>query len=287
MVSALLTPLYWRNKIEQDVNSAPYYYPKTLDTSDLLWVRKKGLSYFRYPELFLNHQLVHAVFTRIGGTSSPPFQGLNTSYTVGDRPEHVRANLGKIKEVIELHHLVSMNQSHGDGILVLRKHDSSLPLDQPLADAAITDMPGVAIMVKQADCQGVIIFDPGKDVVANIHCGWRGNVNGILQQVVSRMRHEFGCRGADLLAAIGPSLGPCCAEFVNYEKIFPEVFKPFMVRKNHFDLRAISVFQLLEAGLREENIKVAGICTRCRTDLFFSYRGELKTGRFGSVVMLR
>ena len=89
------------------------------------------------------------------------------------------------------------------------------------------------------------------------------------------------------MAAIGPSLGPCCAEFVTYRDIFPEEFDRFMVDENHFDLWALSSWQLENAGMRPENIEVAGLCTRCRTDLFYSYRAEGNTGRFGTVAMLR
>ena len=87
-------------------------------------------------------------------------------------------------------------------------------------------------------------------------------------------------------AAVGPSLGPCCAEFRTYEEIFPPEFEKFMVRKNYFDLWAVSRMQLLDAGLDKAHVHIAGICTRCRTDLFYSYRGEGVTGRFGTVVML-
>ena len=90
-----------------------------------------------------------------------------------------------------------------------------------------------------------------------------------------------------MLAAIGPSLGPCCGEFVTHEEIFPKEFGRFMVGENHFDLWKLSRWQLLEEGIKEDNIEVAGICTKCRTDLFYSYRSEGVTGRFGTVVMLR
>jgi YfiH family protein len=183
-----------------------------------------------------------------------------------------------------------MNQSHGNGIFVLGPDQIDRRIDRkietPSADAVITNTPNIAILVKQADCQGVIIFDPEKRVVANVHCGWRGNAKNILGNVVMRMNHDFGCKECDLLAAIGPSLGPCCAEFVGHEKIFPNNFQRFMVRKDYFDLWAISHWQLRNAGLRKKNIEISGICTRCRTDLFYSYRGEGKTGRFGTVVML-
>ncbi len=264
----------------------PFSEINILNLSDLLWVRE-DVTYFCYPNLSLNQQLIHGVFTRHGGASDPPYSSLNTSYSLGDRPENVTANLSKIKETIQAKHLIFMNQSHGAEIYVLRKGDFKRQGSIPLADAMITDIPGIALMVKQADCQGVIIFDPRNRVVANVHCGWRSNVKNILGRTVTRMREDFGSRGSDLLAAIGPSLGPCCAEFVSHEEIFPKEFEPFMVRKNYFDLWAISYWQLLEAGLGKENIELAGICTRCRTDLFYSYRGEGETGRFATVAMLK
>jgi YfiH family protein len=254
---------------------------------NLVWVQKKKILYFRYPRLSLNRNLVHGVFTRHGGLSDPPYESLNTSYTVGDRPEKVTGNLTRIKEVIGAHRLIFMNQSHGDHILLLRK-GLHIPCGEiPSADAVITDIPGLAAMVNQADCQAVILFDPTRRVVANVHCGWRGHVQNILKRTVIRMTDTFGCKASDLLAAIGPSLGPCCAEFVSYKEIFPATFQAFMVRENHFDLWSTSRRQLERAGLRKENIEIAGICSRCCTDLFYSYRREGRTGRFGTIVMLR
>ena len=254
--------------------------------SNLLWVREKS-TYLRYPNLFLNPQLVHGVFTRNGGISETPYHSLNISYTVGDAPDNVTFNLHTIKKTIGAKHLIFMNQSHETDILVLRKGQHERFENIPSADAIITNVPFFALMVQLADCQGVIIFDPQKKVVANAHCGWRGNVQNILGRVVTRMEQDFGSRRSNLCAAIGPSLGPCCAEFVSHEEIFPDDFLRFMVRENHFDLWAISCRQLVAAGIGEENIEVAGICTCCRTDLFYSYRAEGKTGRFGTIAMLR
>jgi len=255
------------------------------DLSGLLWIREPA-PYFRYPGLSRYPQLVHGIFTRQGGTSSPPYDFLNISYDVGDLPRNVASNLAIIKNALGANHLIFMNQSHGNGIFVFRPEHMDIKVEIPSVDAVIIDTPDIAILVKQADCQGVIIFDPEKRVVANVHCGWRGNVKNILGNVVTRMKHDFGCREHDLLATIGPSLGPCCAEFVGHKKIFPNSFEEFMVRENNFNLWAISEWQLVNAGLRQENIESSNICTRCRTDLFYSYRGEGETGRFGTVVML-
>lgn len=266
----------------------PVFFSKMRNPSllDLKSVRQE-IPFFQFPRLFSRRQLMHGIFTRHGGVSKPPFNTLNISYSVGDQQENVAENIRKIRNVIKAKDIVHMKQSHGDGILVLGQNKSAEYNEASSADAMITDVPGIALLVKQADCQGTIIYDPNRNVVANVHCGWRGNVQNILGRVVVRMKEEFGCEKSDLLAAIGPSLGPCCSEFVSYKDIFPEVFERFMVQENHFDLWAASCWQLQRAGLREDNIEVAGICTRCRTDLFYSYRGEGKTGRFGTVVMLR
>jgi YfiH family protein len=255
-------------------------------SSELLWTQG-DLKCFLYPKLSRHPGLVHRVFTRQGGVSDPPYDSLNSSYTVADRPENVKANLEKIKKAIKAEQLVFMTQEHGENIVILRKDYFKSPCGIPPADAMITNMPRIALMVKQADCQGVIIFDPEKKVIANVHCGWRGNVRNILENVIISMTNDFGCRPSDLLAAIGPSLGPCCAEFVDYKDIFPGEFETFLVRENYFDLWAISCRQLQRAGLKRENIEISGICTRCRTDLFYSYRGEGRTGRFATVAMLR
>lgn len=246
----------------------------------------KEVPYLQFPNLSEHDQLVHAVFTRRGGVSESPYDTLNASYTTGDKPACVSKNLKIIQEAIGAKHLIFMNQMHGKEILVL--HGEGEALGAPAnADALITDLREVALTVKQADCQAVLLFDPTRGVISNVHCGWRGNVHNILGHVVEQMGSEFGCGVANLQAAIGPSLGPCCAQFVHHEREFPEAFRRFMVREGYFDLWEISRWQLLEAGLKEDRIEVAGICSRCRTDMFYSYRAEGITGRFATVAMLK
>ncbi len=247
----------------------------------------KRVRCLQFPRLVSHDRLVHAVFTRKGGVSEAPYDTLNVSYDTDDRPECVSKNMQIVKDAIGAKDLAFVNQVHGKEILVLRQHDFDRLREPVNADAMITDIPQLALMVKQADCQGVLLFDPTKGVVANVHCGWRGNVINILKSVVEKMTSDFGCFATDLAAAIGPSLGPCCSEFVDYEVIFPEAFRRFMSRKAYFDLWEISRYQLLEAGLKDEHIEVAGICTRCRTEMFYSYRGEGETGRFATVIMLK
>lgn len=246
----------------------------------------KHTEYVCHPWLSKNKRLIHGIFTRRGGVSAPPFDSLNTSYSVGDVEENVSKNISYIKMAMEADELIFMNQRHGTDMALIRSGRYGNELNTPDADAMVTDVPGIALMVKQADCQGVIIYDTKSHVLALVHCGWRGNVRNILGKAVATMKSEFCCDEKDLLAAIGPSLGPCCGEFSGYEDIFPGSFERFMVRKNYFNLWALSRSQLIEAGIRESKIETAGICTRCRTDMFYSYRGEGRTGRFATVAML-
>lgn len=242
---------------------------------------------FQFPGLSSYDNLAHAVYARHGGVSQPPFHSLNTSYSTGDSVERVRTNLQIIQTAMAARWLRGMKQVHGKDIVVIHHDDPTASSDPLEADAMITDAPEMALMVKQADCQAVLLFDPVMKVISNVHCGWRANTHYVLADVVHRMRDGFGCHPSEIRAAIGPSLGPCCAEFITHDQLFPESFKRFMVRKNYFDLWALSRWQLAEAGLRKENIEVAGICTKCRTDLFYSYRAEGVTGRFATVMMLK
>jgi hypothetical protein len=244
-----------------------------------------NIPYFQYPGLSACGKTDHKVFTRQGGRSLPPYDSFNTSLAVDDRPENVTYHLEQIRSLLGAESLAFMNQTHGDRVAAVGRDTAGDPV--PDADAIITGDPGVAIMVKQADCQGVMLLDPVKWVVANVHCGWRGNVQNILGKTVGEMVQSFGCRAEDVRAAISPSLGPCCAQYRTYDEIFPESFLQFRVGDDHFDLRAVSCWQLVEAGVLPENIEVADVCTSCRTDLFYSYRREGETGRFASVVMVK
>jgi YfiH family protein len=244
------------------------------------------IPYLQFPGLSAHSLLKHAVYTRHGGVSEPPYHHLNVSRAVGDEAEHVAVNLGMIQQALGARHLAGMKQVHGSHILVLTDDRArGLKKSASQADAMVTNLPGVALMVRQADCQAVILMDPDKGVIANVHCGWRGNTANLLGKVIRRMKDIFGCDPAALYAAVGPSLGPCCAEFTTFDSLFPESFRRFMVKTNYLDLWEVSRWQLLQAGLRKDRIEVAGLCTRCRTDLFYSYRGEGTTGRFATVAM--
>jgi len=230
-------------------------------------------------------EVTHAVFTRRGGVSPIPFDSLNVSYHTEDDTKLVDKNRKTITAIIGVAHLVSAHQVHKNGAKIIDRPPESADELQGF-DALLTRLPGVALMIKQADCQAIILYDPGRKAIGNVHCGWRGNVLDIIGHTVQAMTDVFGSRPQDILACISPSLGPCCAEFKNFQQEFPPSLWRYVVRPDHFDLWAISRGQLLSAGILPEHIEIAGICTKCRRDEFFSYRGEKITGRSGTVVAL-
>ncbi|MFH1091694.1 MAG: polyphenol oxidase family protein [Pseudomonadota bacterium] len=248
--------------------------------------RENGLVYYRF-ELFEPYpELQHGVFTRVGGVSPPPRQGLNLAFAEGEPEAYARKNLDLAAEALGFEGLSFAGQAHGDQALVIRAEDNYRPRSRRDVirgyDALITPDPAVGLLLKLADCQGVILYDPGTRVVALVHSGWRGSVKNVLGRTVRRLEAEFGVRPADLLAGVSPSLGPCCAEFVNYERELPESFWGYG-RGDLFDFWAISRDQLTEAGVRPEKIEVSGMCTKCGDEGFYSYRREGITGRFGLV----
>ncbi len=232
----------------------------------------------------------YAMTNRYGGQGRGNFSSNNMSFDVGDVRDVVLANRRHLKSQLNLHALLSAHQNHGTEVFCLKEqlHDD---LEVNGYDALVTDQVGIGLMVQQADCQAVLLFDPRQKVIAAIHCGWRGSVQNILAETVAVMVEEYGTIPPEVHGVISPSLGPCCAEFVNYKDELPSDFLHFMVRQDYFDFWKISKNQLSVAGVNSKNIDVIGNCTSCSTD-YFSYRKACQetagiTGRNSSVVYLQ
>jgi polyphenol oxidase len=236
-------------------------------------------------------RLVHGVFTRHGGVSRQPYATLNVGWSNGDAPEAVRENFLRVEGAMGVEKMVTSNQTHGDSIHIVDEeflvraptmhHHIFLA---PQGDALVTSLHGVGLLIKIADCQAIFLVDPVREVIANVHCGWRGSVKDVPMKVVALLRDRFGSRPEDILAAISPSLGPCCAEFRNYVEELPASFLPFQTKRPYFDFWAITRWQLIESGLRPEHIEAANRCTVCESGDFFSYRGEKAAGRNAAVL---
>ena len=234
--------------------------------------------------------IVHGSLTRHGGCSGEPFDTNNLSFGVGDNRRSVADNRERIIQKFGVTTLASAKQVHGDTICRVEKEEGNKEIRFEDCDAMLTNLAGVGLMIGHADCQAVVFFDPVKKVIAAAHSGWRGSVLNIAAKTVAAMEKDYNCRAGDIRAGISPSLGPCCAEFVNFRKELPPSFWKFQVKDNYFDFWQITRNQLQEFGIARENISASGICTSCSAD-YYSYRracreGDGTTGRNGSVIAL-
>jgi purine-nucleoside/S-methyl-5'-thioadenosine phosphorylase / adenosine deaminase len=260
--------------------------------------------------------LLHGFSTRPGGVSSLEFEKvLNLGFMEWDQRENVLENRRFFQSALDANELelIPLKQIHSALIRVFPN-----PTAGPCkGDASATNHPGLLLAIQTADCVPILLVDPKKRAVAAVHAGWRGTLARITQKAVGRMRFEYGSNPKDLLAAIGPSIGPCCyevaadfvskftAQFADATDYFDEPrsgeepnplqwlnMKPPGHQpppKNvHLDLRKTNRSQLLAAGLLAKNIHVSDLCTACHTGLLFSHRREGPvSGRLMSAIGLR
>ena len=150
--------------------------------------------------------------------------------------------------------------------------------DQPEGDAAIAHCPGHLLGIRTADCLPVLIADPRRRLVGAAHAGWRGTAKGVVRRLVAALLEESS-RSRDLIAALGPAIGPCCYEVGEEVRAAlgagaAPAFRPGPRGRPHLDLRAANRLQLLEAGLRADNVHAIEECTACRPDRYHSHRRD-------------
>jgi len=258
---------------------------------NLISAKKNDISFLQFPNLSGFSDIRHGVFTRKNGYSNTPYKSLNTSYSTGDSIKNVTLNRMVISKCFEGSQLVFADQVHGTKVVSFAKKNKTLKKKShemlPECDAMITDIKKRSLVIQVADCQSILIYDPVMQVIAKVHSGWRGSIKNIVGRTISTMEKEFGTKPKHIISGISPSLGPCCAEFVNYKNEIPEKLWKYKNDSDHFDFWAISLDQLRDAGVLKKNISSSEICTRCNTNLFFSYRSEGTTGRFAAVIGLK
>ncbi len=221
----------------------------------------------------------HGFTTRDGGVSTAPWDRLNLGGFVGDDPACVAENWRRLGRATGLA-FARVKQVHG--ARVVRADGPTAPEDE--ADAVLSAAEGVAACVSVADCVPVLLADPGTGAVAAVHAGWRGTLARAAAEAIAALRREVGAPADRLLAAVGPSIGPCCYEVskdlgVRFrQEIGAEVV--LGGERPRLDLWRANVRVLAQAGVRPERIEVLGRCTSCERDLFFSHRRDAgRTGR--------
>lgn len=262
----------------------------------MLRIADNGLVYYQFESMARfgeTGQLRHGVFTRLGGASAPPFAALNTGSTVGDEQSAVDENHRRICQALDVPvvDIAAGHQVHGINVALIGRQDCGHV--RPATDALLTNRPGVPLMQRFADCTPLVLYDPLRRVLGLAHAGWRGTVQGMAVEIVRAMGDYFGSQPADILAGIGPSIGPCCYEIGS--EVADQVRASFAEGASwllnqaggavHLDLWAANRRQLEMSGIKE--IEVAGLCTACHKKEFFSHRAENgRTGRFGVLAVL-
>jgi YfiH family protein len=216
----------------------------------------------------------HGFTTREGGTSRGAFATLNLSATVGDDPAHVRENWDRLRAATGLD-FARVRQVHG--CRVVEAEAGTEPVEE--ADAVATASPGVAACVSVADCVPVLLADPRSGAVAAVHAGWRGTIGGAAAAGVKALVDRHGARPGDLLAAIGPGIGPCCFEVSRdlAVRFRDEVGPATATPRDHgsrVDLWRANELLLRRAGVARRRIETLGRCTSCEDGKFFSHRRD-------------
>jgi len=262
-------------------------------------VQKNKIEYLQSPLLSNCDFLEHAFCTRRGGASQDEYASLNMSFREGDEEFRVLQNWEKMATAfaIPMEHFLVVNQVHGDAIFFIKQHGSYFSSREDLNyDAIVTKRANLAICIKTADCVPVFLVDKVKKVIAVVHAGWRSSSLSISAKVIRLMQSQYGSLPADILAAIGPSIGKCCYEvdsvvaqsFQNQSRRESFLFPVAGKNKWMLDLAKANYSQILDCGIPEPNIEISGYCTKCNQDIFFSHRGSGGiTGRQVNFMMIK
>ena len=259
------------------------------------WVERGGIFSLEWTPLREISFIDHAFCSRRRGASRGAFAGLNYSTREGDTEEAVRKNRETLSAAFGVpeERFVTLRQVHGNRIIHLEKDGPGSPLLE--GDGIVTAREDLAIGIKTADCVPIFLVDPGSPAVGVVHAGWRGTAMGIVEEAVEAMKKAFSTDPAELVAVIGPAIGPCCYE------VDEQVYRPLTTRMGRddffrrrgrekwmLDLVKANNIQLVNAGVRARHVHAANLCTSCHRDVFFSHRGDKgMTGRQINFILIR
>jgi len=252
-----------------------------------------GLKYLYFSEMEKLGWVMHAFTTKRGGVSPLPANALNLSYIRGDSRENVQLNRRRLLQALEIGscRLVTLRQLHSNRVII---PGSEIETEELAGDSLITDQPNLILAIQVADCAPILVVDRRNRAIGAVHAGWRGTGQRIVEKTLQALSANFSTKPADCLFAIGPSIERCCYQvgkevITLYQKSFPAWMEFLTLNspaEGHLSLVKTNVHQLLEAGVRPEQILSANLCTSCHKELFFSFRREGGiTGRMMALIM--
>ena len=255
------------------------------DSQEIVHIKDGNLEYIQF-KVLNDLNLKHCITLRHGGLSSGEYSTLNFRTLGQDTLENVLGNLEKVRNSVGFSDVHKACQAHTDKVLVINKENEKeyefSKLSKEEYDGYIVDKPSIATLITTADCNPIIIYDKDKNVVANVHAGWKGVINRIYINAIKLMQEKYESKVEDLVICIGPSIRKCC--FTSQEEAFKEKFTSVFEYAEdyleyeedkvtfHIDLIKILKHEFKNVGVDESQIHVAPICTRCSIDDFFSYR---------------
>ncbi|NIS82101.1 MAG: peptidoglycan editing factor PgeF [Anaerolineales bacterium] len=242
-------------------------------------------------ESMASPHLVHAIFSRHGGVSPDPWRSLNVGGTVGDDQLRVSENRRRAFLALERDpdSIYDLWQIHSARYVVAEEPRNGKAYRR--GDILISDSSDVTLFMRFADCVPIMLHDRCKGAVGMAHAGWLGTVRGTAQAAVRAMVETFGSKPQDIVAGLGPSIGPGHYPVgpdvvAKVEKAYGSRAERYLSRvgeKVHFDLWSANRDQLAEEGI--ENIELSGLCTACHNEDWYSHRAEGgTTGRFGALI---
>lgn len=274
-----------------------------------LEIRRSGeIEYLVFPLLEKDGVAQHLVSTRLGGVSRGIYATMNYNYERGDDPAAVDENYRRTARLFGRtpDAFVCSAQTHTTNVRVVTAADAgkgvTRPRDYTDVDGLVTNVPGLILRTSYADCVPLLFVDPIRRVIGCSHSGWKGTAAQMGRVTVEKMRAEYGCDPADILAAIGPSIcGDCYEVGEEVADVFAALFAkpPYdgvrieeILRddhngKFHLDLWRANERILLAAGIRREHLAVTDLCTCCNPDYLFSHRASRgRRGNFCAFLML-
>ncbi|HEY9060412.1 MAG TPA: peptidoglycan editing factor PgeF [Pseudobacteroides sp.] len=270
-----------------------------INNNNITYNSINGVEFIQFSNLKKYQSTIsHGFTTRIGGVSTGECSSLNMGFNRKDTRENVLENYRRVAEVLNIdsRDMVLSKQVHDSKIKAVGEQDRGKGIfkesDIQGYDGLMTNERSVALVTFYADCVPLLFFDPQKKVIAESHSGWRGTLKEIAKETLISMNKEYGCLAQDIVAAVGPSIGKCCFE------VGKEVYEEFKAKHNDIDifcewlndeklkidLQGIIKRTMVGQGVREENICMSEICTKCNNDIFFSHRGD--SGRTGSLTAI-
>ena len=263
-----------------------------LTNENVIHIKKNGIEYLQFRRLLEYKDVITHAYTLGINMNFRTARANKMSLPEGEYNKAIE-NYKRICKELETDYLqiVKTNQEHTKNIVNINK---KLNIDKPdinldeyaNTDGLITNKPNLMLSTTNADCILLLLFDPVKKVIANVHSGWKGTLQEISIEAVNKMKEEYNCDPKDIICCICPSIRKCHFEveedvknlFLNKFKNLKEINEIIEYNKKtnkwNIDTVLINKIILKKIGLKPENIIDSGICSVCHSDLVHSFRVE-------------